>query len=254
MGAERETMKRVLIIADSHGADYGVCGYASRMKKKMRQTLDIDILKFGGVPIKKIRSQLCRTTYPQYDIVIFQIGNPDVHPRLPQGLLRVMRKIGGAVFRDSLFSVPPVLRWDYPLRLPLFLLRLVVIRFYREYYATDDEILSEFAKIIKKFRDNGAEFFIIPLFQVCPITYGKYHNDRVLRINSLLYSRWGRKVLHCTCLQEAHYRKCYNLDRFHFNDQYHEVLTEQLIKVMSFCKKTNKNEETKCNNEDGNSL
>ncbi|MBF7081593.1 SGNH/GDSL hydrolase family protein [Desulfallas sp. Bu1-1] len=184
------------------------------------------------MPIKKINQALKNLTLNYYDLCIIQIGNPDIHPRMPINILKYFRKKGLAMFRDSLFSVPPIFGIKYLLRFPFFVIRLIFIRLHQEFYATNNEIIYEFQELIRIIKRSSSELIIMPLFEVNSIIYGKIHNIRAMEINKKILDLYKNIVLNSPLLESKTYRNYYNWDWFHFRQQYHNMLSELLVQAI----------------------
>jgi len=102
-------MKKVLIICDSHGTEWGAIGYAWQIKNTLNRDR-VGILEYGGVKLSKIYEEIQenKTMLEDYDIIILGIGNPDIHPRMPKIIMNIFKKFGLKSVRDSYFSVPPI--------------------------------------------------------------------------------------------------------------------------------------------------
>ncbi|WP_243388194.1 hypothetical protein [Bacillus kexueae] len=221
----------ILFISDSHGTDYGVKSYVSLISEK--HTKKVKKICYGGMPIDYFIEKVSLLDKSEkVDLTIIQIGNPDVHPRMPHKVLKHLRSKGLKFCRDSLFSIPPTLNLSYLLRFPFFLFRLLLIRFYQEYYNSINEIQSKLAIIIRDLERISKKIIIVPLFKINSFVYGDYHNKNVDMVNSFLSNNYPDYFLTSANLNYEIYKKQFNLDGFHFNDRFHYKLSEELITLM----------------------
>ncbi|MCG6184563.1 hypothetical protein H1215_18960 [Anoxybacillus sp. LAT_38] len=223
---------KILFISDSHGTDYGVKSYVSLICENL---VDKEVKKicYGGKPIDYfIEKVLSLNRDEKFDFAIIQIGNPDVHPRMPHKILKYFRSKGLTFCRDSLFSIPPSFNLSYILRFPFFLLRLILIRFYREYYNSNKEIQDKLTFLVKNLEEIADKIIILPLLKVNHHLYGEYHNNNVDIINDFLRKSYPDYIFTSKNLGYSVYKKEYNLDGFHFRDNFHIKLSEELIKII----------------------
>jgi len=87
-------MKKILIVCDSHGMKWGAIGYAWQIKKKLKEH-QVDIVECPGLSIKKCATYFMENIKRKYDydIVVFGLGNPDVHPRMPLVIMKLLKNI-----------------------------------------------------------------------------------------------------------------------------------------------------------------
>jgi hypothetical protein len=223
---------KILFISDSHGTDYGVKSFVSIICENL---VDKKIKKicYGGKPLDYfIEKILSLNRDEKFDFVILQIGNPDVHPRMPHKILKYFRNKGLKFCRDSLFSIPPSFNLSYILRLPFFFFRLILIRFYREYYNSINEIQDKLTFLVEQLEKIADRIIIMPLFKVNHHLYGEYHNKNVEIINDFLRKSYPDYIFLSKNLDYSVYKKYYNLDGFHFRKNFHIKLSEELIKVI----------------------
>jgi hypothetical protein len=225
--------KRLLIVCDSHGAGYGTVGFSSMIVDRLgSEGWEVDVFTYGGIPVKAIHEKLRQTTLSRYDIAVIQVGNPDVHPRMPIKPLRFFRSRGLKFMRDSLFSVPPNLCLRYYLRFPFFLLRLLVLRFHKEFLVTLSELERDVTALIDFAASNAGELVIMPVFKVKASVYTPAHNERADVINNKLAAKYPHWFLTDSVLSPDVYEKYYNWDGFHFVKEYHELVCDLLVKVI----------------------
>lgn len=221
-------MKHVLVVCDSHGSDYGAETYATRIKQSLQRTTCVDILSFGGKPISQIHEEVKAVIVQHYDFCILQVGNPDVHPRMPWRLLKGIRSVGIRFVRDSWFSVPP--KWQYrsPVKFPLFILRLCLIRVVPSYYASISDIIHSHIKLYDMLSENCDLVLSFPLFEVNEFVYGSSHNQRARAVNCALSRHYGHKFVTLPILSPKVYKLHFNHDCFHFRDSYHRLLGQSI--------------------------
>lgn len=220
---------KILILCDSHGANYGCKSYSMFLKEYYMGKSEVEIITYAGISLLKIVESL--EVFGDYDKIIIQIGNPDISPRMPYKFLQRMKKITNNFIRDSLFSIPPKLGFMYFCRLPLFILRLIVIRMMakKNYYSTDEEFKKRYKKIYNILREHSNEVFIIQLFQCNEKIYGNFHNKRALKLNEWLKNEFGLKTFIDLEDYEVSYKNYFNYDYFHLKTNYHEYLSKIII-------------------------
>lgn len=222
-------MKKILFISDSHGANYGASSYSSFLSNKYK----IEKMIFAGKHSDYIKENI--TIDKKYDYIFIQVGNPDVHPRMPHLLLKSTRKLLPFV-RDSLFTVPPKFSIMYFIRLPFFFIRIFVTKFiYREFYLKNDVVVNNIKKIYDLCTGKSNKIIILPLFKVSPIFYSKYHNINVEICNEKMRDLFSNIVLENNILNYEYYKKYYNRDLFHFKEKYHIQLSELIINIIEKC-------------------
>jgi len=64
--------------------------------------------------------------------------------------------------------------------------------------------------------------------------YTKKHNDNANSINEKLLDKYPKNVLLDKKLKQTYYKNYYNVDLFHFKNEYHELLSDLIIKKMNF--------------------
>jgi hypothetical protein len=227
-------MKKILIVCDSHGMNWGAIGYAWQIQKKLIEH-QVDIVECPGLSIKKCARHFMDNLKERYDydIVVFGLGNPDVHPRMPLVIMKFLKKITFNFVRDSYFSIPPKLVPSYFLRIPFFVLRLIIIRFVYESYTKPEKFIEHFDLIYQNLFSNNSENIILPVFMVNSILYTKKHNENAVLINEKLLRKYPKKFLSDDILKPTYYNKFYNVDLFHFKNEYHELLSDLIIKKMN---------------------
>ena len=219
-------MKKILFISDSHGANYGATSYSSFLSNKY----EIEKMIFAGKHTGYIKENIIFDK--KYDYIFIQVGNPDVHPRMPHLLLKRMRKLLPFV-RDSLFTVPPRFSIMYIIRFPFFFLRILVTKFvYREFYLKNDIVVNNIKKIYDLCKDKSNKILIFPLFKVSPIFYSKYHNSNVEVCNEKMRDLFSNNMLENEVLNYKYYKNYYNRDLFHFKEKYHIQLSELIINIV----------------------
>ncbi|ADL51940.1 SGNH/GDSL hydrolase family protein [Clostridium cellulovorans] len=220
-------MLKVAIICDSHGSDYGCESYSTRVKKD--NTLSIHINVFAGISTDKILNQL--QLDENYDVIILQIGNPDIHPRMPKRLMAKLKKIAPKLAKDSLFSIPPKRSLSFFLRYPFFILRRIIIKRMRkkEFYVTEDILKNNLAEIIARCKSNSNTLYIIPLFEVLERIYGDDHNKKAQKINQWLSNEYRNNYIDSTVFSSDFYKEFYNIDYFHFKNKYHDIIANLIL-------------------------
>lgn len=219
----------MLVICDSHGTKWGALGYAWQLKKKLG-TNDVDIIEYGGISIQKIPFLLKESIQnSHYTHIIIGLGNVDVHPRMPLNVMKFCRKIKLFFIREGLFSVPPTLNLYYIIRLPFFILKLIIIRFFKQTYLSNDEIRTAIENIYIDLKDKGEYITILPLFEVNEIIYTNYHNIQSKNINSWLMKNYKNIFFDDQIVEKHFYKNYYNYDFFHFKTEYHNMLSDLLI-------------------------
>lgn len=213
---------KILIICDSHGSNYGVESYSSKISKEY----DTEILSFPGLSLSKINNELCIDR--NYNIGVLQLGNPDIHPRMPKRFIDKGKKLSFGIVRDSLFSIPPKLSMSFIIRFPFFLIRLLVIRLMKkkEYYTNEEDFYYIYTCIYKKMIKKCEKVIIIPTFEVNETIYGPWHNRYSKIINTWLVNKFNERVLEFNNFNN----KNFNIDFFHFNDYFHLRLYKELKK------------------------
>lgn len=221
---------KILIICDSHGTKWGAVGYAWQIKKNLKN-VQVDILEYGGVSIKKILndSRLESLKVNEYDSIIIGLGNADIHPRMPIFVLNMFKRLGLSFVKDSYFTIPPKIILSYILRLPFFIIRLVLIRYYYESYLTDKEFIIFFNKLVEKYNFDKTKLLILPLLYVNENIYTNKHNISANKINNELKQQYSKYFMDGDILNYEAYRRYYNYDFFHFKDKFHEELSDKII-------------------------
>lgn len=235
------TSKKLLIICDSHGTDWGCTGYASRLKNILPPQWDVTILAYPGISLKKIHCYLLKEDIKQYDSIVLGIGNPDVHPRIPKSVISKLKNLGVKSARDSYFSVPPVINLSYLIRLPFFIFRLFAIRLKTETYASTDELKELTTQTIQLLINRTSNLYILPLFKVSSLVYGKTHNTNADEINEYIRISHPSYLIEDPCITENSYQKYRNLDFFHFKNEYQIKLSRIIEKkvITGQSRKTN---------------
>lgn len=218
--------KKVLLVTDSHGTNYGIDNSYTELLLNDGEYC-ITQVSYGGVPLDFFINEV-KGINGNFDIAIVQVGNPDVHPRMPSKILKFIRNKGIELCRDSLFSVPPKLEFTYFIRFPLFLVRLIFTRFYKEYYNSISDIQHKFKIIVETLESKSQRVIIFPLFKVHPFVYGQTHNKNVEEINNFLNNNYNGEFLKDEIIEFSFYSKFYNFDWFHFNNIYHEKIYKLL--------------------------
>jgi len=235
-------MKKMLIICDSHGTKWGAVGYAWQLKNNFKD-FDIDILEFGGISIKKIieDESLILKIKQNYDIVLVGLGNADVHPRMPKTVIDFLKKIGLSFIRDAYFTIPPVINLSYILRLPFFILRIFLLRYFYESYLNEKEFFNYFNKLITMIETKNNNIVILPLFKVNSNIYTDSHNIATDNINSKLEIFYNNYFFNSLKLEHKDYKKYYNFDGFHFRGKFHQNISTILMNHIKKIKPAYKN-------------
>lgn len=226
-----KNVKKVLIICDSHGASYGCKSYSELLKDS--EHYNVDIQTFAGLSTDKVIKEMKLDN--DHDYVIIQVGNPDVHPRMPRKLINKIKKVCPYIARDSLFSVPPQISLMYILRYPFFCIRRLVIKRMKkkEYMLSVDEVKNNLKTILERCSKNCKNIILFPLFEVDEKVYGKEHNTNAKIINDWLKENYEENFIDNKILNSTYYKKFYNKDHFHFTNEYHEELLSILYSIMS---------------------
>lgn len=233
-------MNKILIICDSHGTKWGAVGYAWQIKNNLTN-VQVDILEYGGVSIKKILndSRLESLKIDEYESIVIGLGNADIHPRMPKFVINIFKRVGLSFVKDSYFTIPPKVTLSYILRFPFFIVRLMFIRYYYESYLTDKEFLVFFKKLIKNNYLDKNKLLILPLLYVNENIYTSRHNTSAEKINNELKQQYPKYFIDDDVFNYANYKKYYNYDCFHFKDKFHEELSAKIMhKLKSHTKRT----------------
>ena len=235
------TSKKLLIICDSHGTDWGCTGYASRLKDILPPQWDVTILAYPGISLKKIHYYLLKEELEQFDSIVLGVGNPDVHPRIPKAVISKLKKLGVKSARDSYFSVPPIINPSYLARLPFFIFRMFAIRFKTETYASTDELKELTSQTIQLLINRTSNLYILPLFKVNSLAYGKTHSANADEINEYIRITHPSYLIEDPYITENTYRKFRNFDFFHFKNEYQIILSRIIEKkvITGQSRKTN---------------
>jgi len=225
--------KKLLIICDSHGTKWGATGYAWQLKEKMGSK-NVDIIEFGGISIQKIPTLLKeRIDTTHYTYILIGLGNVDVHPRMPLYVMKFCRKIKFSFIREGLFNVPPTINLSYIVRLPFFLLKLIIIRFIKQTYSSNKKIKIAFTIIYNFLNKKSKHIILLPLFEVNEKIYTQHQNIKVIGINNWLKSEYTSAFLEDEILKKSFYKNYYNYDFFHFKTIYHSMLADLLFSKIS---------------------
>ncbi|OBY92285.1 hypothetical protein A6723_028625 [Pseudomonas sp. AU11447] len=220
-----EPPKKLLITCDSHGTNWGCIGYAELIRKSLEdKNWEVTTLAFPGLSLRKAAPSIIASLETKYDAVIIGLGNPDIHPRIPKKIIASLKKIGIRNIRDSYFSVPPFLSLSYFARLPLFILRLILIRFYKETYLSQNEIKRVLSKIIDVSLKKSKKTIIIPTFKINEKVYGTDHNTRSTDINNYLINNYTEHIVN------PQKKANYNIDFFHFKQNFQDNLCCVILK------------------------
>ncbi|NNN28144.1 hypothetical protein [Pseudomonas nitroreducens] len=223
--------KKLLIICDSHGTDWGCNGYANLIKKSLNRYWETKIIELPGMSIKKAIPAISGT--PEiYDSILIGLGNPDIHPRIPRKFILTLRAAGITKARDSYFSIPPKFCTSYILRIPLFLLRIILIRIIPDFYLSLEDLEFEFRELIGKLSEKSKNILIIPTFRVDSRLYGKHHNMRSTEINKFLQKKFPQQLINLDKLTESQYEENYNKDLFHFKQGYQDQISLAIAKLI----------------------
>ncbi|MFS2122309.1 hypothetical protein [Pseudomonas sp. Pseusp97] len=234
--------KKLLIICDSHGTNWGCKGYASLIENALIRDWDTTTIKLPGLRIESAILAIT-DTHESYDLILIGLGNPDIHPRIPRKFILALRALGIKKARDSYFSVPPTICISYILRLPLFLLRLILIRLFPEFYSSPKELKSVFTRIIKELSLKSDRILIIPTFRVDHRLYGQAHNVRSREFNDFLQEAFPTSTIDPNRLTCTSYENHYNKDYFHFKQGYQDILSIAIIKLIENTQSSTKNED-----------
>tara|TARA_B100000678_G_C18225236_1_gene508580 strand:+ start:2302 stop:2997 length:696 start_codon:yes stop_codon:yes gene_type:complete len=221
--------RKILVICDSHGTKWGANGYGELLNENFDEC-EVTLLRFGGISLEKIYKSLVDKKFESYDFVILGVGNPDVHPRFPIRFKKAALKLGVLV-KESYFCIPPFFCFTYFARIPTFILKLVLIRFWKESYLEKEEVVFYFSKIHELFRNKCTKVIILPLFYVSNI-YGGYHNDNVFYVNRVLKKNFRDDFLEGKVFEGSYYRRFYNKDFFHFTQSYQYDIYESIKERM----------------------
>lgn len=212
--------KKLLIICDSHGTNWGCNGYADQLKNRLATQWDITTLAYPGISINKIYDFLRAENVDNFDAIVLGVGNPDVHPRIPRTIIIKLKSIGISSARDSYFSVPPQINASYIARLPLFLFRLIAIRFKTETYTSTPELTLAISSTLKLLAPRTKKVYILPIFKVNSRIYGHTHNTNADIINNYIKTKHATHLIEDPDISENVYKKFRNYDFFHFKDEF----------------------------------
>ncbi|MBV8387772.1 MAG: hypothetical protein JOZ68_09725 [Acidimicrobiia bacterium] len=221
--------KRVLLITDSMGTDYGARGYARVAKETYPAT--VDVLHYAGIPAFMVAHDLDERELERYDVALVQLGVPDVTARFPHFFMRGMRKIGFKFVRESFFFTPPNFGWRWVLRLPLLGIRLVVTRIYQASYTEADELVTLIEHIVGRLRTRADKVVVLPVFEVSRI-YGRAQRRRARDVNRKLAAAFGDGFILVPALDPEVYGRYRNRDFFHLRDAWHEMFAEELRPIL----------------------
>lgn len=222
---------QLLIICDSHGIDWGCIGYATLTKNYLErnENWEVTIAAYPGISLKKASTSIKQHLEKKYDSIIIGLGNPDIHPRTPKKLVSTLKKIGIRSARDSYFSIPPFICFSYFARMPLFLLRLALIRIFKRTYLSQEEIKSFLTEIIDEANSNTNSTNIIPTLKVNAKIYGKDHNLRSIDINDFLHKKYSTDIINIPGNDK------HNIDFFHYRQEFHTSLSNAIIeKIINY--------------------
>lgn len=223
--------KKLLIICDSHGTNWGCKGYANLIEESLSSNWEATTIELPGLSIKKAIPAVTGLQ-DRYDSILIGLGNPDIHPRVPRKIISTLRALGIKKARDSYFSIPPIFCTSYILRLPLFLLRLIFIRIKPDFYSTQSELKSSFTKIINDLSIRSNKIFIIPTFKADHRLYGRSHNLRAIEFNSFLYKNFPASTINLEDITRTRYEDHYNKDLFHFKQEYQDRLSAAITNLI----------------------
>ena len=219
----------VLIICDSHGTRWGCVGYANLIKEEGRN-FNVTLLEYPGVKLKEVVEDVKSKQLCYYDVIVVGIGNPDVHSRMPFFLKKFFSFLN-IPYRDSYFSVPPFYCFSFFLRLPFFLIRLALIRIFKESYLDKKEVIEILERLVIMLKKNARKVVVVPLFEVDEKVYGKFHNANVRYVNKRLSRDFPESFFQPEILDPKVYKEFYNIDFFHFKQEFHNRLTVDLNKT-----------------------
>jgi hypothetical protein len=221
--------RRVLIVTDSMGSDFGARGYAAVAKAQWDAA--VDVVTYAGLPIFMVAADLHSMALADYDVAIVQLGVPDVTSRFPLRIMQGLRKIGLKFVRESFFFVPPRFGMQWIAKLPLFVVRLVITRVYRASYTPNDDLVEIHRGIVERLRQSAARVLVLPVFEVSRV-YGRDQGRRARDINQKLAASYGPDFVRCPALEPGVYGRFRNHDFFHFRDAYHQLLAGELEPIV----------------------
>lgn len=224
------------MVCDSIGSDFGARGFASRFQQTARaRGFEVDVRVFGGIPVDKVADAFAEERDVSgadegaaYDLALVHVGNPDVHPRLPRRPLAALRRRGLRFMKDGLFMVLPRVTWQVVFRLPLFLLRLVVIRVRPEFFGTPEQVAGHHRRLVEQLARRAGEVRVLPVFHVRAGLYGPAHNQRADAVNAALAAAYGDGFLRPAWTEPSFYRPHYAADGYHLRDAFHEQAARAL--------------------------
>lgn len=221
--------RRILLVTDSMGTDYGARGYARVVKETYTAT--VDVLHYAGIPAFMVAHDIDEREVEQYDVALVQLGVPDVTARFPHFFMRGMRKVGFKFIRESFFFTPPNFGWRWVLRFPLLVIRLVVTRIYQASYTKADELVALIEHIVERLRTRADRVVVLPVFEVSRI-YGRAHSRRAREVNAKLAAAFGDDFIVVPALDPEVYGRYRNDDFFHLRDAWHEMFAEELKPIL----------------------
>lgn len=207
---------KTIVICDSHGSGYGGQAFFDSSE-------DCYIFKYGGFSIVKIYEDL-KNHKLSCEKLIIQIGNPDVHPRLPIKLISLFGKLHPSLGKQHLYSLTPKLSYKSFINIPLFLLRRLITIFWVESYSTPQEIILNISRIAELIEHK--DLFVFQIFQVNRLVYGRYHNTLADETNQLLNS-----LFRIVDLKGINFK--FSLDYFHFNTKTSTQIKKQMLKLIN---------------------
>jgi len=106
-----------------------------------------------------------------------------------------------------------------------------MVRVVHESLETEDEIEKNLAELISFLEEKGCRVFVVPLFPVREIIYGKMHNRRVVAVNSYLKENRPGEFVQLG-IDGRDYRVNYCADWFHLNRRLHSRIADSLSAVL----------------------
>ena len=221
--------RRVLMVTDSMGTDYGAVGYAHVAKDSYPAT--VDVLHYAGLPAFMVAAILDELTLADYDVALVQLGVPDITSRFPLLIMKGLRKVGFKFIRERFFFTPPRFGWRWVAHLPLLVIRLVVTRVYRASFTSADDLVELIDHIVVRLRKHARRVVVLPVFEVSRL-YGRDHTRRAVDVNERLARLFGPDFVRVPALDPAVYGRFRNHDFFHLRDEYHRLLAQELEPIL----------------------
>lgn len=219
--------KRFLVICDSFGTNYCGISYPSILAN-----LDhtVDTIEAAGESIAKALDKvIARQPFASYDCIILQVGSPDFHPRMPRRLLSYLKKTHPTIARDSFWCLPPKPGLKYLIKLPLFLVRSLLIHAKYETLTSTEQFQDTYTRLYALISKSGEQIIVIPPFAANSILYGNQQINRTNHISEWLQLNFPEQTLTGSLVSHEFYKNSYAPDFFHLNEEYHKLLARTIL-------------------------